>query len=114
MRMLKIQTVDEVKKKINSHFSDKRVKLRTETIPIEQALGRIAAQTLLKTNSSLNRLRGGVHDFQGISLIVTFHPAALLRNPQWKRLTWEDVQQLRRLYDESCQVTVDGVQLLLL
>jgi len=64
------------------------------------ALGRIAAQTLLKTKASLNHLRGGIHDFQGISLIVTYHPAALLRNPQWKRPTWEDIQQLRRLYDE--------------
>lgn len=63
-------------------------------------LGRIAAQTLLKTKSSLSHLRGGIHDFQGIPLIVTFHPAALLRNPQWKRPTWEDVQKLRQLYDE--------------
>ena len=64
------------------------------------ALGRIAAQTLLKTTTSLGRLRGVVHDFGGISLLVTYHPAALLRNPHWKRPVWEDVQQVRKLYDE--------------
>lgn len=64
------------------------------------ALGRTAAQVLLKTTASLNRLRGMVHDYQNISLIVTYHPAALLRNPQWKRPAWEDVQRLRQLYDE--------------
>jgi len=65
------------------------------------ALGRIAAQTLLKTTKSLKELRGKVHYYQGIKLVVTFHPAALLRNPQWKRPTWEDVQFLRRIYDEQ-------------
>ena len=64
------------------------------------ALGRIAAQSLLKTTQSLDLLRGKVHDFQGIPLMVTYHPAALLRNPQWKRPVWEDVQKLRCLYDQ--------------
>jgi len=67
------------------------------------ALGRIAAQTLLGTTASLSRLRGVVQDFHGIPMIVTYHPAALLRNPQWKRPAWEDVQRLRRLYDEIVQ-----------
>ena len=64
------------------------------------ALGRIAAQTLLNTTQPLNRLRDKKHQFQGIPMRVTFHPAALLRNPQWKRSTWEDIKKLRYLYDE--------------
>lgn len=64
------------------------------------ALGRIAAQTLLRTNDSLSRLRERTHIYQGIPLIATFHPAAILRNPNWKRPTWDDVQKFRRLYDE--------------
>ncbi len=63
-------------------------------------LGRIAAQVLLKTNDSLSSLRGKVHDYRGIRLMVTYHPAALLRNPNWKRPAWEDVQQMRKLYNE--------------
>ena len=63
-------------------------------------LGRISTQVLLKTNAPLSRLRGEVHDFNGIAVIATYHPAALLRNPQWKVPTWKDVQELRRVYDE--------------
>lgn len=63
------------------------------------ALGRIAAQTLLRTNDSLTKLRAQVHEYQGIPLVVTYHPAALLRNPNWKRPTWEDVKKFRALYD---------------
>ncbi|MBT5872025.1 MAG: uracil-DNA glycosylase [Candidatus Latescibacteria bacterium] len=63
------------------------------------ALGRIAAQSLLQTNASLGRLRGTLHDFEGTRLMVTYHPSALLRNPSFKRPTWEDVQMLRQEYD---------------
>ena len=63
------------------------------------ALGRIAGQTLLKTDDSLAKLRSKLHDYRGIKLVVTYHPAALLRNPGWKRETWEDVKRLRREYD---------------
>ena len=65
------------------------------------ALGRTSAQYLLKTTSSLSAMREQVHEYQGAKLIVTFHPAALLRNPNWKRPTWEDMKKLRSLYDES-------------
>ncbi len=65
------------------------------------ALGRIAGQTLLRSTASLNTLRGKVHNYHGIKLVVTYHPAALLRNPHWKKPTWEDVQFLRKLYDEE-------------
>ncbi len=63
-------------------------------------LGRIAGQTLLKTNATLTELRGNIYEYQGIKVLVTFHPAALLRNPNWKRPAWEDVQKMRKMYDE--------------
>jgi DNA polymerase len=63
-------------------------------------LGLTAAENLLETSESLTRLRGRVLAYQGIPLMVTYHPAALLRNPNWKRPTWEDVQALRNLHDK--------------
>ncbi|MFH2056098.1 MAG: uracil-DNA glycosylase [bacterium] len=63
-------------------------------------LGRIAAQALLQTTMPLGKLRGSWHEFEGRKLIVTYHPAALLRFQQYKRGTWEDVQKLRQAYDE--------------
>jgi DNA polymerase len=62
-------------------------------------LGRIAGQSLLKTNEALGLLRGKFHDYRGIKLMVTYHPAALLRNPNWKKPAWEDVQLFRKEYD---------------
>jgi DNA polymerase len=62
--------------------------------------GRIAGQSLLKTNASLGQLREKMHDYRGIPLMVTYHPAALLRNPNWKRPCWEDVQKFRKLYEK--------------
>lgn len=64
------------------------------------ALGLTAAENLLSTTESLGRLRGRVLQYEGTPLMVTYHPAALLRNPNWKRPTWEDVQALRKLHDE--------------
>ena len=60
------------------------------------ALGRIAAQRLLQTNTSLGRLRGKLHYLEDITVpvIVTYHPAYLLRAPQEKRKSWEDLQFL--------------------
>ena len=55
------------------------------------ALGRFAAQTLLGTDTALGRLRGRVHDYQGVPLIVTYHPAYLLRTPADKAKVWEDL-----------------------
>ncbi len=65
------------------------------------AFGRFAAQTILGNESSLTRLRGQTHEFMGIPVVVTYHPAALLRNANWKRPAWEDLQRLRRIYDEA-------------
>lgn len=63
------------------------------------AFGTFAAQTLLASSTPIGRLRGEVHDFQGVPLVATYHPAALLRNPSWLRLVWEDLQRLRSLTD---------------
>jgi DNA polymerase len=65
------------------------------------ALGTFAAQTLLETKLTIGKLRGQVHRYYGVPLIVTYHPAALLRNPSWKRPTWEDVQLARRVLDRA-------------
>ena len=62
-------------------------------------LGRFAAQTLLRSDLTMGRLRLSEHRYEGIPLVATYHPAALLRNPQWKRPTWEDIKKVRRLYD---------------
>ena len=63
------------------------------------ALGRIAGQALLNTTTPLGKLRGRWHQYEGVPLMVTYHPAALLRFPQYKRPTWEDMQMLRAEYD---------------
>jgi uracil-DNA glycosylase len=65
------------------------------------ALGTFAAQSLLETKLAIGKLRGSVHRYHGIPVIVTYHPAALLRNPAWKRPTWEDVQLARRILDDA-------------
>lgn len=64
------------------------------------ALGTFAAQTLLRSKEPLGKMRGRFHSYKGIKMMVTYHPAALLRNPGWKRPTWEDVQLFRKEYDK--------------
>jgi DNA polymerase len=63
-------------------------------------VGLTAAHGLLHNKESLTSLRGKVFELEGRKVIVTYHPAALLRNPNWKRGCWEDVQAFRKLYDE--------------
>ena len=65
------------------------------------ALGKFAAQTLLKTKQPISSLRGNIYEYHGIKLIPTFHPAYLLRNPSDKPLVWEDVKKLIALYGEA-------------
>jgi DNA polymerase len=60
------------------------------------ALGGPAAQTLLQTKEGITKLRGRFHDFHGIPLLPTFHPAYLLRNPYEKKTVWEDMKLLLR------------------
>ncbi len=61
------------------------------------ALGKFAAQTLLASKTPITRLRGEFHDYHGIPLMPTFHPAALLRDPSLKRDVWSDMQQVMTL-----------------
>ncbi len=65
------------------------------------ALGKFAAQTLLRTLDPISRLRGRVYDYRGAKLIPTFHPAYLLRNPSSKREVWEDMKMARGLLQAS-------------
>jgi uracil-DNA glycosylase family 4 len=78
-------------------FLHRQIELIKPTVIL--AMGGTAAQTLLNTKQSLGALRNQVHRFRGIPLIVTYHPAALLRNPNWKRPTWDDVRIAARLLE---------------
>jgi len=60
------------------------------------ALGRVAAKTLLKLDIPLKDMRGKIHDYSGTPLRVTYHPAALLRNPGLKQAAWEDFQWIQK------------------
>ena len=63
-------------------------------------LGKVAANALLKNKLALTQMRGEVYLLNNVKTMVTYHPAALLRNPNWKKGCWEDVQKFRKLYDE--------------
>jgi DNA polymerase len=65
------------------------------------ALGRIAAQWLLGTKEPLTSLRSSENQYRGIPVLVTYHPAALLRNPELKREAWEDFKKLKSLIAEA-------------
>jgi len=70
-------------------------------------LGGFASQYLLSSRSPISLLRGRVHQFEGIPLIPTYHPAYLLRNPGQKGKAWQDLQLLMKLVDKE---TVESVQ----
>ena len=65
------------------------------------ALGKYAAQTLLRTETPISRLRGRLSDYRGAKLMPTFHPAYLLRNPSSKREVWEDMKLVKRLLNSE-------------
>ncbi|MGD8600909.1 MAG: uracil-DNA glycosylase, partial [Gemmatimonadota bacterium] len=66
------------------------------------AVGSFAARLLTgQEKSALGRLRGKVHSYEGVPLVVTYHPAALLRNSKWTRAFWDDLQLLRSLLDSA-------------
>jgi uracil-DNA glycosylase family 4 len=69
------------------------------------AVGRIAAQNLLNTQAPLGRLRGQVHHFGELNtpLVVTYHPAYLLRTPSDKRKAWDDLKFARNVYQQLTQ-----------
>jgi uracil-DNA glycosylase family 4 len=58
------------------------------------ALGKFAVQCLLQSKQPISRLRGNWHDYHGVKLMPTFHPAYLLRNPGEKKLVWEDIKKV--------------------
>ena len=62
------------------------------------ALGRISAMTILRTKESLTNMRNQIFDYEGIDFLVTYHPAALLRNPNFKKYAWEDFKLIRDKY----------------
>jgi len=80
---------------ICSQFLQKQISLIQPKILL--ALGRIAGQALLGGKPSLRQMRGTVHQYVGIDLVVTFHPAALLRNPAWKKEAWQDLQKFEQM-----------------
>ena len=65
------------------------------------AMGRVAASHLLGGNESIANLRQRLFEWRGVALVVTYHPAYLLRNPADKRLAWEDLCFLRKVADED-------------
>jgi DNA polymerase len=65
------------------------------------ALGKFAAQTLLRTQDPISRLRGRIYEYQGAKLVPTFHPAYLLRNPDSKRDVWEDMKLVKKLLAQT-------------
>ena len=74
-------------------FLEKQIALVQPRIIV--ALGRVAAQTLLGNEASIGQMRGRWYRVHGVPTMVTYHPAALLRNQALKRPTWEDMQQVR-------------------
>lgn len=64
------------------------------------ALGLTAVDALLKTKNKMGDIRGKILTYRNTTMLATYHPAALLRNPNWKKDTWQDVKQLRKLYDD--------------
>jgi DNA polymerase len=62
------------------------------------SLGRISAMTILRTKESLANMRNKIFNYEGIDFLVTYHPAALLRNPNFKKYAWEDFQVIRDKY----------------
>ncbi len=65
-------------------------------------LGKVAANTILENKSSLGSMRGKVTRWREYDCFITYHPAALLRNPDWKRGCWEDIQLMMRHYETLC------------
>jgi DNA polymerase len=82
-------------------FLERQIELLQPKIML--AVGRIAAQNLLRTDTPLGRLRGQVHRFGATPLVVTYHPAYLLRTPSDKRKAWEDLKFARSVYQDLTQ-----------
>ncbi len=64
-------------------------------------MGTFAAQKLLETDTPISELRGRFHPYENASLLPTYHPAYLLRNPGKKRDVWKDMQKLQEAYEKA-------------
>jgi DNA polymerase len=83
-----------------SPYLEKQIELVQPEVLL--AVGTFAAQLLTgRQKIALGKLRGEVHNYQGVPLVVTYHPAALLRNPKWTRAFWDDLQLLRGVMDSA-------------
>ncbi len=79
------------------HFLDAQIEMVSPVAIL--ALGRTAAQNLLSTSEGINRLRGSWHEHNGIPVLPTYHPSALLRDETLKRPAWEDLKEFRSRLD---------------
>jgi DNA polymerase len=83
-----------------SPYLEKQIELVQPEVLL--AVGTFAAQLLTgRQKIALGKLRGEVHSYHGVPLVVTYHPAALLRNPKWTRAFWDDLQLLRGIMDSA-------------
>jgi DNA polymerase len=80
-------------------FLDKQIEVIRPKIIV--TLGSVATQSLLDTKSPISRIRGKFHDYKGIRVMPTYHPAYLLRNPEMKRPLWEDMKMVIKLLNEE-------------
>lgn len=91
---------DPKEDEVETCFSFLEAQIRVIHPAIICALGAPAARALLGVTLPISRLRGRFFDRNGIQVMPTYHPAYLLRNPEAKRLVWEDVQKVQHLYQE--------------
>jgi len=64
-------------------------------------LGLTAAKTLLRVDCTLRQMREKIYNYHGVDLVVTYHTAALLRNPSLKKYAWEDFQKIQKMYKQK-------------
>ncbi len=78
-----------------------RAQLQAVQPKVIVALGKFAAQTLLRDSTPITRMRGNWREYQGVKLMPTFHPAYLLRQPAEKKKAWEDLQQVMKFFGKQ-------------
>ena len=78
-----------------------RAQLRAVQPKVVVALGKFAAQTLLRDTTPITKMRGNWREYEGIKLMPTFHPAYLLRQPAEKKKAWEDLQQVMKFFGKQ-------------
>jgi DNA polymerase len=76
-----------------------QIKLINPTVLV--ALGRVSGQMLAKDVVSLKILRSKQYSYNDVPLIITYHPAALLRNPSWKSEAWIDFKKIKRMIEKG-------------